>query len=165
MLVTTAYEIGDTSTVGATAIWGFQAQAASLSRADVVGILLNASVPDEEVDRTLELLLWSGFLGVATDNGDLYSHTVQFNVRRLTALAAGGARFVVHPAFRVALTSAEWARLWYPVSGPVSDTTSRQLSFVTKAERLVHNLPRSWIRFSSLIGNPRRPPWRKMSLS
>lgn len=75
-----------------------------LSYADAVGLLLDAGLEDSQIDTSLDVLLWFGFLGVATDGAEMYSHTVQFNIPRLRALVSGdGSAFVVHPAFRAGL--------------------------------------------------------------
>lgn len=104
MLLTTSYEIADTNPIAADALFQFQGARHRLGFADVVGILLGAGIPDSEMDPTIELLLWFGFLGVSTDGDDLYSHTVQFNIPRLRSLVdATHGSFIVHPAFRAGL--------------------------------------------------------------
>ncbi|HWX08684.1 MAG TPA: hypothetical protein VNY33_01800, partial [Gaiellaceae bacterium] len=103
MVLNTAYEIADTNPMVADALYAFHGMRPKLSYADVVGLLLNAGIRDEHIDDTLDILLWFGFLGVATDADELYSHTVQFNMMRLRRLAGQQSPFVIHPAFRAGL--------------------------------------------------------------
>jgi hypothetical protein len=105
MILNTAYEIADTDPRTADALYAaFQGARQWLSYADVVGLLLNAGIDDTEIDDSLDVLLWFGFLGVATDGTELYSHTVGFNIPRLRTLVSGGnSMFVIHPAFRAGL--------------------------------------------------------------
>lgn len=105
MVLNTAYEIADTHPRTADAVYAaFQGAREVLTYADVVGRLLNAGLTDDEIDASLDVLLWFGFLGVAADDAELYSHTVQFNIPRLRSLVGGGSsKFVIHPAFRAGL--------------------------------------------------------------
>jgi hypothetical protein len=55
----------------------------------------------------IELLVWFGFLGVLeTDQEDArFSYQEAYNVEKLlTAVRRGNAAFVIHPAFRTALS-------------------------------------------------------------
>lgn len=62
-------------------------------------------MPEEEIEGSLELLMWFGLLGVRLENGEeLYAHSVQFNLRRLThPLDSGRGVLTVHRAFQKAL--------------------------------------------------------------
>jgi len=104
MLLTTAYEIADTHPRCAEALYAFQGAAERLGHSDLVGLLLGAGLQNAEVEEAINLLLWFGFLGVSRPDGELYSHSVQFNISRLRSLAEPPeGRFVIHPAFRAAL--------------------------------------------------------------
>jgi hypothetical protein len=104
MLLNTAYEIADTDPKTADALYAFQGARQRLSYADTVVLLLDAGLEDSHIDAALDVLLWFGFLGVAADGTEMYSHTVQFNIPRLRAVVSGdGSAFVVHPAFRAGL--------------------------------------------------------------
>lgn len=102
MLLNTSYEIADTDPAVADALYVFHGMRPRLSYAEVGALLLEAGIPDEQLHDALDILLWFGFIGVATENAELYSHTVQYNIVRLRKLAAQ-APFVIHPAFRAGL--------------------------------------------------------------
>lgn len=101
-LLNTSYEISDTDPLVADALYVFHGMRPRLSYADVVGLLLDSGVADERLDEALDILLWFGFIGVATEDAELYSHTVQYNIVRLRKLASQ-CPLVIHPAFRAGL--------------------------------------------------------------
>jgi hypothetical protein len=100
-----SYEIEDTHPGIADALYSFHGAPRHMTRDDVTARLAASGLSDPDSDSTIGLLLWFGFLGPSLDAGeDLYSHTTQFNLRRLThPVETGLGRFVVHPAFRRAL--------------------------------------------------------------
>jgi len=104
-LVQLGLEIEDTHTGMSDALFAFQGAQATLSRTVVEGTLKRGKVPDEDIPRAIDLLLWFGFLGVRVGASEpMYSHTVRFAMRRLThPIDAGTGSLVIHPAFRKAL--------------------------------------------------------------
>ncbi len=99
------YEMEDTHPGISDALLAFHGAPLAMTQEEVADLLLKANVPEEGIDRTIELLLWFGFLGVRVSGAkELYAYAVQFNLRRLThPIETGNGRFVIHPMFRVAL--------------------------------------------------------------
>lgn len=65
-----------------------------------------ANVPEKEVEKVFEMLIWFGFLGVSSSpwSKAKYSFDVQGNMRRLLfPLTTGDAQIVIHQAFHAAL--------------------------------------------------------------
>ena len=107
LLLTTSFEIGDTYPKYSELLYAFEEAPATMSKRDVQDRLaLAANVPQEQLDHALELLIWFGFLGVASfpHAKEKYSYDVQGNMRRLLyPLSTDDAQVVVHRAFRAAL--------------------------------------------------------------
>jgi hypothetical protein len=107
ILITTAFEIADTYPAYSEMLYAFEGAPAVMSREDVQDrLMLLAEIPEGEVDKVLELLIWFGFLGVSssTNAKEKYSFDVQGNLRRLLyPLKAGEGQLVIHRAFRAAL--------------------------------------------------------------
>jgi hypothetical protein len=109
MLLSLGYEIQDTHPHMSDSLYAFHGAPPQMTRAAVDERLKEGNVPRADRHEALELLLWFGFLGVRLeDASELYSHTVQFNLRRLIhPVDAGRAVYVVHPTFRSALAVAQ----------------------------------------------------------
>lgn len=108
ILLTTAYELGDTYPDYAEVLYAFEAAPPVMSKEEFCDRIVHlADVPDDQTNTVLELLVWFGFLGIApsTDPGRAkYSYDVQANMRRLLLpLRSGDGVLVVHRAFRAAL--------------------------------------------------------------
>jgi hypothetical protein len=104
MLVNLLFEIEDTHPEVAEVAYSFQGATRTLGLSAVRG-LVGASA-QADVDETIDLLLWYGFLGVrlSASGDEEYSYDVRYNIRRLRHLVeTGKATLVVHPAFRTAL--------------------------------------------------------------
>lgn len=103
------YEMEDTHPGISDALLAFHGAPIAMARSEVADLLMEANIPEEGVDRTIELLLWFGFLGVrVSSTKELFAYAVQFNLRRLThPIETGSGRFVIHPMFRVALAVGE----------------------------------------------------------
>ncbi len=104
-LLAVSYEIEDTHPALSDAVYSFHGAPTTLSRTDAGELLARGGVPEEEIEGSLELLMWFGLLGVRLENGEeLYAHSVQFNLRRLThPLDSGRGVLTVHRAFQKAL--------------------------------------------------------------
>lgn len=101
-----ASEIENTQPACAAAMLDFQAAGSPLTPVQVTEILQGAGMDKESVEDAIDLLAWFGFLGVRGQGfaDDMYSHTVQFNMRKLMhPILKGRGSFVVHPAFHRAL--------------------------------------------------------------
>ena len=107
LLLTMSFEIGDTYPEYSELLYAFEDSLAAMPVQDARNRLkLLGNVPQDEVERVLELLIWFGFLGVSSSPQakERYSFDMQGNMRRLLyPLATGDARVVVHRAFRAAL--------------------------------------------------------------
>ncbi len=106
MLINLLFEIEDTHPEIAGAVYGFQGAPKHLSAERIEETIQGAGVTAEPGD-VIELLLWYGFLGIRLNaTGDeQYSYNVRYNLRRLTQQTkTGQATYVVHPAFRSALS-------------------------------------------------------------
>ncbi len=100
-----SYEIDDTHPGVSDALYAFHGGPTRLTELEVRDRLLAGGLEAGEAAAAIELLLWFGFLGVELSSSEeLYAYAVRFNLRRLThPVETGGARYVVHPAFRKAL--------------------------------------------------------------
>jgi hypothetical protein len=107
LLLTTSFEIGDTYPEYSELLYAFEEAPAVMSKRDAQDrLMLAGGVREEKVDHALELLIWFGFLGVASSQyaKEKYSYDVQGNMRRLLyPLSTDDAQVVVHKAFRAAL--------------------------------------------------------------
>jgi hypothetical protein len=107
MLLGLAFEIEDTKPSASDVLWSFEFATKTLSSSDLASRISLSGVPEEEHQAIVELLLWYGFLGVR-DNGsqeEQYSFEIRYNLRRLAnAITTGRGKYVVHPAFRAALS-------------------------------------------------------------
>ena len=107
LLLTTSFEIADTYPEYSDLLYAFDGSSAGMSKSEATDRLVNiAQIPEEEVDRVLELLVWFGFFGVGPGGAakEKYAYDVQSNLQRLMyPLRMDDARVVIHPAFRSAL--------------------------------------------------------------
>jgi hypothetical protein len=107
LLLTTSFEIGDTYPEYGALLYAFEESPAIMSKRDAQDrLMIAAGIAPTKVDHALELLIWFGFLGVASSPHarEKYSHDVQGNMRRLLyPLGTDDAQVVVHRAFRAAL--------------------------------------------------------------
>jgi hypothetical protein len=76
-----------------------------LPESEVHQRLQDAGVADEGLKKILDLLVWFGFLGIMTNDeeAELYSYEFQYRVDRMVLGVKTAPRYVIHPAFRVAL--------------------------------------------------------------
>lgn len=108
ILLTTSFELGDTYPAYADVIYSFEAAPPVLTKEEFCDRVVQlAAVPVDQTEIVLELLVWFGFLGVASTTDptrEKYSYDVQANIRRLLLpLRGGDGVLVVHRAFRAAL--------------------------------------------------------------
>jgi hypothetical protein len=107
MLLALAFEIEDTKASTSDVVWGFEFGAKTLDPDAVATRLSQSGIPEDGHQAIIDLLLWYGFLGVR-DNSSLeeqYSFEIRYNLRRLSnAIATKRAKYVIHPAFRAALS-------------------------------------------------------------
>jgi hypothetical protein len=77
-----------------------------MSRDEVLSLLKKAGYAEQNLDSTLKLLVWFGFLGVQENDNEKphYAYQVRHNIEKVFApMQQGGGYFVLHPAFRMAL--------------------------------------------------------------
>lgn len=89
------------------ALYMFIDRSPTMNKTELFKIMKSNKINDERRTNVLDLLLWYGVLGVeVAGGGSRYIFDLNYNFRMLKALAdqqAGGARFVLNPAFRQAL--------------------------------------------------------------
>ncbi|HMI99726.1 MAG TPA: hypothetical protein VK488_07845 [Gaiellaceae bacterium] len=106
MLLTTQFEIEDTTRALADALFVFVDTTRTLTWTDAETLLRSQEIAAADIPRAIELLVWFGFLGVAgaTPEEDRFAYQVRYNVPQLLRPAqVGDARLVIHPAFHAAL--------------------------------------------------------------
>jgi hypothetical protein len=77
-----------------------------MSRDEVLSLLKKAGYAEQNLESTLKLLVWFGFLGVQENDNEKphYAYQVRHNIEKVFApMQQGGGYFVLHPAFRMAL--------------------------------------------------------------
>ena len=102
----TVFELNDVYRNASDFLYEFLASKARLTKTEVLDLLSKARVEEGELDAVVQLLVWSGFLGVQTRASDevRYSFEVRYDVPKLMApVERDGGYLVVHPAFRSAL--------------------------------------------------------------
>lgn len=74
-----------------------------MSKENVRERLLKAGIPESDIDRIVELLVWFGVLGIyLTTEEERYSYEYEHDPKRMTAGVENFA-YSIHPAFRMAL--------------------------------------------------------------
>jgi len=87
-------------------MYAFIRSPARMNKDTARNTLLKVGITEQNIERTIELLVWFGFIGIEDNRSGetLYSYQVRYNLDRLLVPAAcGNASFVIHPAFRKAL--------------------------------------------------------------
>jgi hypothetical protein len=108
MLLNTAFELRDINPKMMDVLYLFGSRSAVLSKTEVDSILSEACADENELDELSELLVWFGFLGISEHGSDVsvFAYQVRYNLEKLlTPIRRGRADFVIHPAFRRALSS------------------------------------------------------------
>jgi len=107
MLLQTAFEIEDAYPELADVLYQFQGTNEWLEPLELETTLKSGSGNSlgSNVEKTVDLLLWYGFLGVVDERGDeVYSYSVRHNTQHLRGLLRlSSAHYSIHPAFRAAL--------------------------------------------------------------
>jgi hypothetical protein len=107
LLLTISFEIGDTYPEYSDLLYAFEGAPAAMTVDEARDrLIMLADVPETEVGKVLEMLIWFGFLGVSSSPSTepKYSYDVQGNMRRLLfPLDRGDSQVVIHRAFRAAL--------------------------------------------------------------
>jgi hypothetical protein len=100
-----SFELRDVSSAYPDVLYAFIGSRHLLSRPEVYEKLRDAGVPEVDLVRILNLLVWFGFLGFITsdDEGERYSYQFQHRVDRMAVGLKATPVYVIHPAFRVAL--------------------------------------------------------------
>jgi len=83
--------------------YAFIGSRTTLSRTEIEQKLREIDIPDEQVCRVLELLLWFGVLGIyVSEDEERYSYQYEHDPKRMAAGLKNYA-YCIHPAFRLAL--------------------------------------------------------------
>lgn len=106
-LVDLTLELKDVSPAFTNVPYSFIGTTPTLLPNQVETLLMTTGVAQSAIDRVLELLLWFGFLGLHVyPDEERYAYQYQHNLQKMrSGLAAFS--YVIHPAFRKALGSAE----------------------------------------------------------
>jgi hypothetical protein len=105
-----SHEIRDVYPKTDDVLYAFIASEKDLSDDEVRLALMDQGVPEEEHQRLIDLLLWYGFLGCLTEDGEAkFIHDAGYNPRLLHAYlknrAAGAKAYTINPAFWPALST------------------------------------------------------------
>ncbi len=68
----------------------------------LLALVKEAGVPDDELQRVIDFLLYYGVIGLRTDDGDMYIYNVNYDLRKMAIRIGridGNARYCVNPAF------------------------------------------------------------------
>jgi len=108
LLLATAFEIGDIARELRDVLYAFDRSRPILSPDNLNAVLERAGLGNVAAEKTIDVLLWFGFLGVIAPQGEeRYSYNVIHNINRLKAtIQQGGGQYVIHPGFRAALNIA-----------------------------------------------------------
>jgi hypothetical protein len=100
-----SFELRDVSPAYPDVLYAFIGADYLLPRPKVYDKLRDSGVPEESLERVLNLLVWFGFLGFVggEDEGEIYSYQFQHRVDRMAVGLKATPIYVIHPAFRVAL--------------------------------------------------------------
>jgi hypothetical protein len=100
-----SFELRDVSPTYPDVLYAFIGSRQLLSRPEVHDKLRDAGVPETDLERIVNLLVWFGFFGFVTseDEGERYSYQFQHRVDRMAIGLKATPTYVIHPAFRVAL--------------------------------------------------------------
>jgi len=101
-------ELGDLAAYVSDIPFAFIGSQPYISRDKLQSVFASIPVPPKELDTTEDILLWFGFLGIADSPGeDRYAYHFQHNLRRMKSGLPSNFGFVIHPAFRRALSCPE----------------------------------------------------------
>lgn len=104
LIVDTNHEIEDVFPNATRVIYAFLEASADLTGEEIRDRLATQGISDTEVERTVELLLWYGFLGISRSDGQVtYIHSIGYDIDKLNAIIAREYResitYRVNPAF------------------------------------------------------------------
>jgi hypothetical protein len=108
LLLSTAFELRDIFPEMIDVLYMFHRADHRLSEQAVLALIRESGGPEGPTNDLLEVLLWFGFLGVHEFDAEepVYAYQVRYNIEKLlTPVRRGRADFVIHPAFRKALSS------------------------------------------------------------
>jgi hypothetical protein len=106
VLKTIAFELKDVYLNVPDFLYTFPGCKNRLSKQEVLSLLAETGIEEKDLESTINLLCWFGFLGVQkSDVNDVrYSYQMQYDMAKLIQpIKRGSAYFVIHPAFRSAL--------------------------------------------------------------
>lgn len=100
-----SFELRDVSPAYPDVLYAFIGAGCVISKDEVSERLRDGGVAEEQLEGTLELLVWFGFLGLTggEEESERYSYQFQHRVDRMVLGLKAAPMYVIHPAFRVAL--------------------------------------------------------------
>lgn len=84
----------------------FMRKHSNLSRDDLELILMEAEIPEDQIDSTIDQLMWFSFIGIKCGEENRFSYQVMYNIEKLKNLAKTSIEnsvYCIHPAFKSAL--------------------------------------------------------------
>lgn len=111
MLNELRYEMRDVFPDFPDVVLAFIGSPTQLSHEDIDVLLLEAGIPEASFDRVRDILLWFSFLGVQQRDETRFSYQCAYSIPKLKVRIRGKQAkelaFVIHPAFRLALSTEE----------------------------------------------------------
>ncbi len=108
------YEIRDVDNTLENVLYSFLECNKKMNENELIDILKEASLPNEKIKDTIEILLWFSFLGICTsDMSERYAYSVGYDIRKLMALSnwvkqsGSERRYTIHPGFTKVLEAKE----------------------------------------------------------
>jgi hypothetical protein len=100
-------ELRDVNSDYAELPYAFIGSPVRLTQDDLRAKVRDIGVPEDKIDKAVDILLWFGFFGVVDLHGEeKYAHMYQYGVKRMLREVRPGSQFVIHPAFRSVLACA-----------------------------------------------------------
>lgn len=99
------YEIRDVSGISADILYALIGATKSITRDEVLQRFTTLGIPEHDLTRAFDLMIWYGVLGITVGGRDKYVYDYDYNVKRMTAEIAvhGAGKFVINEAFHVVL--------------------------------------------------------------
>jgi hypothetical protein len=103
LLTDISYEIRDVFPEAENILYAFIASSSELSYHKLQELMKEQFEDDSQIDRLIDLLLWHGFLGVKSKNGEIsYIYSLNYNMKLLKGLIQklnNGVSYVINPSF------------------------------------------------------------------
>jgi len=102
------YEIRDASGITADILYSLVGSSRIQTKSEITARFRAFDVPDDQLDRAFQLMLWYGVVGLETDSGARYIYDYEYKLKRLEAAERNlgdGVLYAINPAIHVALAA------------------------------------------------------------